>query len=57
MHFLEKLVERISLKIKAFFLSHHSVNSRNLSALLDIEIVRRKLNLVTLGTKSVNTSW
>lgn len=57
MHFLEKLVERISLKIKAFFLSDHSVNSRNLSALSDIEIVRRKLNLVTLGTKSVNTSW
>ena len=47
------MVEKICLKIKAFFFSDHSVNSRNLSTWLYIEIVRRKFILVTLGTERV----
>ena len=49
-YFLEKLLERICLQIKAFFFSDHSVNSLNLSTGLYIDFFRRKLIFVTLGT-------
>ena len=52
-YFLEKLVERICLQIKAFFFSDHSVNSLNLSTGLCIDFFGRKLILVTLGTSRV----
>ena len=49
-YFLQKLVERICLQIKAFFFSDHSINS--LTFLLDYVLIflGRKLILVTLET-------
>ena len=43
-HFLEKLLERICLQIKAFFFSDHSINSLNLSARLCIDFLGEKID-------------
>ena len=43
-YFLQKLVERICLQIKAFFVSDHSVNSLNLSAGLCIDFFGEKID-------------
>ena len=49
-HILQELVERIWEKIKAFFSDDHFINSHNLISWQSMDIVKRKLMLVTINT-------